>query len=479
MHLFKHTIKYRLLVFIVGLVGFMMQSCNMTDEFSVTESTEKVYLSVTRSQGPYASFNQDRVDFEDRVHDLAMLVFDSRTGQLICDYYETAISQKEVSNSFQVEMSPGQRNFFFFANSSIDELKKIRNQSELQEYMTKLKSLDTDLYHNASQIKGFPMSATYLNQVVEGGGTEQNPKPFYPNNQDKIYLHRVVAKVEVELEGVTTDDIKSIKYVNGVKEFSFTTLPHQVKKTPVEKEMNWQAKQKFQIYIPEVILAENEKWSDANTHINYIEIIFSNHKKHLIPIISNGSLQTKSYLTFAKGEENENPTQPDYNIYRDTHYKLKAVVSRESRSLDVNLQVSPWKVVSSQFNFDKPVYHIETYPAAKERMIELHQQEKAKVKFKLTSPAGALWQSSITNGLFFELLPVPQSELLANEVSGTLGVTSEHKTYVFYVRPKQPYNYTTQYTELYITVNGKEIPLTANTTEAEGTKHRFIFKQIE
>lgn len=36
--------------------------------------------------------NTDNIDYEDRVHDLAMLVFDSGTGEKVAEYYESGIA---------------------------------------------------------------------------------------------------------------------------------------------------------------------------------------------------------------------------------------------------------------------------------------------------------------------------------------------------------------------------------------------------
>lgn len=56
-----------------------------------------VYLSITKAQAAGLTLNADNVDYEDRVHDLAMLVFDSSTGAKIGEHFDENIpfSEKE------------------------------------------------------------------------------------------------------------------------------------------------------------------------------------------------------------------------------------------------------------------------------------------------------------------------------------------------------------------------------------------------
>lgn len=70
----------------------LLASCGkLTDEQTDEEDSKPaVYLSVTRAahSNGTESINEDKIDFEDRVHDMMMLVFDSNTGALIGSYID-------------------------------------------------------------------------------------------------------------------------------------------------------------------------------------------------------------------------------------------------------------------------------------------------------------------------------------------------------------------------------------------------------
>lgn len=477
----KSNIAYVNLVLFL-LLGITLGACTTTIFEELPDKNDNiVHLSITRSQGSNISINQDYIDYEDRVHNLAMLVFDSNTGDLVCNHFESAILQQEVSKTFKVEMIPGQRDLYFIANVSFDELKTITHRQEAISYLTRLNKLPENLFIRASATEGFPMSAIYHNQRIEGGGTENSPRPFRPNNQNAILLQRVVAKIDVAIQGAAASYVKKIEYINGVDQYSMQTLTNDDGKTRSTRLFNKVAENTYRLYIPEVIFDENTTLNTADTkNINSIKITFKNNKTRLVPIVSNGENFQESYISFAKGEEQNNEVTPDYNIYRNKNYQLDLNLTATEKELKVAIKVLPWTYQDSQFDFGQPEYKIEVESIANEQTILLPQQAKAKVKFKLTSPAGALWQASVTNGLFFEFLEVPESELNPDEISGSYGIANNDKSYVFYIAPSQPYNYITRYTELYITVNKKEIPLLESSDGGEvGTNYRYIFKQVE
>ena len=474
--------RHRLELMVLLTLFFVMQACNVADEEFAEEPMQTVYLSVTRSQGSHASFNKDQEDFEDRVHDLAMLVFDTESGDLVCKYFEEGIPVENENKTFQVEMKPGKRDFFFLGNVPMNELQAISHKGDVEKYINRLVTLPEELFTTATREKGFPMSAIYLNQTIEGGGTEEAPRPFLPDNQDRIYLERVVAKVDLSLLGVPADFIKEVALVNGVNEYSMKALPTEEGKTK-GKSRNLRVVQgtQYSIYFPEAIFKTAEVWNKENSQqIHYLQVTFKNGRKHLIPLVSNGDASKENYLSFARGKEEDNEVQPDYNIYRNHHYQLVAQVKATAKEMEITMQVLPWRKVDSELDFALPKYHIDVQAEALEGVVNLPQQTKAKVRFKLESPAGALWHSSVTNSLFFAVEDVPESDLASDEVSGTFGIATASKYYAFYVVPTQEYNYTTQYTELYITVDGKEIPLLNQSDWEEiGRKNRYVFKQVE
>ena len=201
------NMNVKLLYFLTACWLFALGACDslIYDDREGSHETDEgpvVYLSVTKAQAAgLESLNADAADYEDRVHDLALLVFDSATGEKVGEYFDENIPFGVKEKSFTVKLTPGTRDFYFIANMPMTELKAIGSKGVMQTYMSSLRNLDADLYLGATVSKGFPMSRVYLNQLVTEGGTVYTPLPFRPNGEDRINLIRTVAKLEVVIDG--------------------------------------------------------------------------------------------------------------------------------------------------------------------------------------------------------------------------------------------------------------------------------------
>lgn len=109
------------------------------------------------------SINMDAEDFEDRVHSLAMLVFDSNTGEKVAEHFSSSIGSGTSTYVFTVKLKPGQRDFFFVANipNMQTAMASIVNKSDMNHFMQVFRDLDPIHYHNATNNNGFPMSRMY------------------------------------------------------------------------------------------------------------------------------------------------------------------------------------------------------------------------------------------------------------------------------------------------------------------------------
>jgi hypothetical protein len=205
---------------------FLFSGCSESQDSGTVSDPSSVYLSVTRATANTSdgTINTDNTEYEDRVHDLAMLVFDSSTGAKVAEYYESDIPMTG-SNTFVIKLIPGQRDFYFIANmpDMKTTLGSITKEDDLKSsYMNTLRDLDADLYQGATLDKGFPMSRVYLNQTITTGGNIYQPLPFYPNGEDKVKLIRVTAKLEVDfpLNGTSGEvGVKDVYFHNANRQF--------------------------------------------------------------------------------------------------------------------------------------------------------------------------------------------------------------------------------------------------------------------
>ncbi|MFV0417322.1 MAG: fimbrial protein [Dysgonomonas sp.] len=339
----------RLILTYIILISILVSftGCDFSSNYSedCPQDQQIVYLSITKTQAAgLETFNDDNIDFEDRVHDLAMLVFDSYTGDKIAEYFDEGISSTEKEKSFTVELTRGLRDFYFVANMPMAALKSISTRSSMDTYMSTLRDLDTDLYLNAKDTKGFPMARVYKNQTISEGGNIYSPMPFRPNNEDGVRLLRVVAKLEVKIDGSTTNlGVKSIYYKNAYKQFSLSSQTSLISPVYYEDKPLKKVDNTYIYYMPEALMSA-PSWQASVDHkpINYFVIETLDGTIYQIPIITyDGSINEADYLSFATGTQT---VKPDYNIYRNRHYYYTI---KKLQTIEILYNIDPWQVKQS------------------------------------------------------------------------------------------------------------------------------------
>ena len=144
-----------------------------------------VYLSintrVAHTDGR-ESINTDNADFEDRVHHLALLVFDSSTGNKVGEpYFKDYLGSGESTYAFTAKMTAGKTyDLYFVANRPDLEttMEGTTTRNEMDTFMGNLHDLAPTHYSGAETGNGFPMARVYRNQTIPAGGTIYQPVPF-------------------------------------------------------------------------------------------------------------------------------------------------------------------------------------------------------------------------------------------------------------------------------------------------------------
>lgn len=335
-------IRYILSVYLI----FILAACDSTtydDQNPTNGSTkaEKVYLSVSHVQADNTeTINEDTKYYEDRVRDLALLVFDSSTGKRVCRHFDEGISFDKKEKSFTVTLTPGERDFYFIANMPMTELENISTKAEMEKYMGAFRDLDPELYLAAKQDKAFPMSRVYLKQNVTEGGSILQPVPFRPDGENRVKLIRGVAKLEVVIDGTSTSSgVKNIYYKNAFRAFSllpesaYSLTAGYYDDKPLQKVGN-----SYVYYMPEAMMI-SPNWSAANHKpVNYFQVETFDGTFYNIPIITDDRTITETdYMTFATGQKIGD--YPDYNIYRNRHYYYRI---KKLQTIEVVYTIDPW-----------------------------------------------------------------------------------------------------------------------------------------
>ena len=461
------------------------------------------------------SINADVADHEDRVNTLAMLVFP--TGEIQRDAYYFGDGIDETAAVPATQVKAGKNDIYFIANIDKATADGLTLRSQAEDLLRRQQVFAAPLNNGATALVGFPMARVYYAQPIPGGYSQANPfewkpsvtpgKPLLPvsaygedllpgTQQEKVGLVRSCAKVSLIMTGEGAKDIQRVSFFNAASAYTLAQLPEgkfpALAPAPLHFTLTAESNgsRTATLYIPERLFngaADVPGWdniSDTALHgAHYIEIMTKAGKLFRIPVVSNGP--ASGYLDFAKGVDAG--ASPDYNIIRNNAYRFTIAIPQDAKEIEVAVKVLPWTLVESEISYDEPVYTSSlSFPDgngsgefADEKTVRLHQQKRAKISFKLSSPAGALWRATLTNGLDFSLTPAPSTN---GETGATVGITDPNALYTFYITPLKPYQGTPRFTELYMLVNGQEIQIVPQYMDDDtpsGPGKRFVFKQVE
>lgn len=354
----KSSIRY--IVFLLLL--FAWTGCEKIAKNSEQETKTNepvVYLTVdTRAAHTHGeeSINTDSEDFEDHVHSLALLVFDTASGNKIAEYYTTSIGAGGASYVFTAKLTPGQRDFYFVANllpGMKEAFEALTGRSEMDAQMASFHDLKTAHYLGATDRNGFPMARVYPNQAVTEGGSVYQPLPFKPVvsgvAENYVKLVRVVAKLEVIFKDADVNNVQNVELVNANQKFSLVETGGEpahyagdVQMKRITGKNNWLA------YMPDAMVSGGKWWGNTgipdNKPINYFRITDKNGNSYSIPVITHeGAIPGGKYLPFAEGKLAD---KPDYTVYRNHHYKYE--IKNLPNQIEIIYSISDWKVIQKE-----------------------------------------------------------------------------------------------------------------------------------
>ncbi|WP_329904194.1 hypothetical protein [Porphyromonas pogonae] len=510
-------------IILIACFCCLFSSCTMDNLDKSLNAEETIMHAQFRSQS-FTSINTDNVDHEDWVTSLAMIVFPTgRNDRFAFEHVEaqdaltsnpTAIPLSQLD--FKVKVIKGYNDIIFIANVPLSDLENLVTRSQVYDYLNKTHYFE----HNETANNGFalPMARVYYNQLI-GDGSDITPfvfrparsalnEPFAPVSRfgkgvlriqdvdDKVGLVRACAKISLTLKGEGAKDIKSALCYNAPSQYSLQQLNtgavYESKSIPVTfqlSDIGVNGERTAKVYIPEKLfpLSDRVVWSTGQDRIVYLKLVTHAGREQLIPIVTDAP-NNGTYLEYATASVSSE--SPNFDVIRNIHYHFNVHVKADARQINVTLQVLPWNLIDSEIVFGEPQYTaFVSFPENGQWMpdgktILLNGKSKAKIKFRMRAPKGGIWQASLTNGLDFVLQPLPDSDLdvAANEKPGVRGIADDQTVYCFYVVPLRPFDGTPKLTELYITINGKEIQLSSKLAAdgiESGPTRRLVFKQVE
>ncbi|WP_018359927.1 hypothetical protein [Porphyromonas macacae] len=511
----------------MAILLLSLVSCQHNNQESISElSSGETYLSVELKAQTDNSINEDITDLENHVHSLAMIVFPKDEEQCSGFYFaERADFQTGGNNTLFVPATkitkPGESDIYFIVNARKDDIITHTSSRAMTEAYLHT-ALPFSLTDGAKSNKGFPMARVYYNQKIEPDYTKSNPfifrpkvnknKPLIPvssygkdinsgEQQDRVSLVRANAKITISISGEGLEEIKEIDGVQLINyPLSYTLIeaisgrfdPSSDKAILIsDRPASFVLKPKIEngkkvgyetrMYIPERTFTANTVGWNKDTDkpqngVLYFRIITKGGHVFQAPIITHtatsGNLH--NYLDIAKGKT---AIRPDYSVYRNQHYHYNIKIPAGAKELEVDMNLKPWTLVSSRFDFGKPDFRIyiskeqgEDVDVADGLITISKKGIKAKFTFTPKAPIGTLWRASITNGLDFRL-----SSDYENNI--TYGIIAPGSSPVnLYIEPLKDFLGDLRYTEFYITINGQEINL-LNNENSPGPGNRWLIKQ--
>lgn len=396
---------------------------------------------------------------EEAIHQLKVVVFNYFTKELVS--YQELLLQQEEKLIFDVK--PGLYNFFFVANPSEEldrKLRKIKKEGELP-----LITVKQPLWGKREILeRGIPMVAQYQGVEVPRGGTKEIPIPFEKlPNASIVKLQRTLAKLSIHLTGDALQDLA----INGVELHQVPTETSPFAPTkPYGGELTRSyfleaqevGGEYLELYLPAYIQESTPlSWKSDAHIIPYIQVKLQDRTTYEIPIVANYKKEWSdvNYFEFAradkKGPQGEHPS---FEIARNKHFEYNLTLERSE--IKFTLEVLPWQKETYEYDeYAAPDYELPTIEW--EESWELVDgnilllpigQESPSVKFALRGPSQSRWTATLTNGHNFKFttpdrgVANPQKEAVVRLQAKQVDATAIHAE-----------------TELYFTVNNKEIPL--------------------
>lgn len=477
MSLFQRMIshKFSRLSLLLLLTIFAMVSCNRVyeEEQPVTARSRVrgVVTFDTRAQTG-ESINRDNADYEDLVKKIRLIICLKGDGDVV----HNAVHPLADLTDFRKEIAlpTGEYEFFFVANETPEMTTALDGvyfrEALFRNLFTRI-PVSNPLMERVDQNVGIPMTAR-LSGTVTANHKSGNALRL------NVRLMRTLAKLTLNIQralqmagaqkGQPTDDAAPVMLSKIRIAYIPTDYPlfvaggfrnpqgrfEQTITTNISPDGAKKITRTF--YLPESV---SEAYPGA-----IIYFTFSKHGEEkevaLLP-----KIRDKNNLTVAGYNDGVRGVASEASIVRNVHYVADVEVKGwEENVVNFSWNVQPWEKETSTQDFIPAVVENAasnannpfagqdgvSVPANHPNWVDLDPAATDLVtfRFKVKKPEGAHWRFTLTNNLDFEFV----------DESSTYGTTSDN-TITFAVRARKPYTGTMRTTELYLTVDGKEVQI--------------------
>lgn len=495
MSLFQRMISHKFSRFalLLLLTIFAMVSCNRVyeEEQPVTARSRVrgVVTFDTRAQTG-ESINRDNADNEDRVNKIRLIICLKGDGDVV---HNSVHPLAELTNfRKEIPLPTGEYEFFFIANETPEMTTALDGvyfrEALFRNALTRISS-PNPLIEKVVAANGIPMTARLSGTVTanhkSGNALRLNVKLMRTLAKLTLNIQRALQTAGAQ-KGQPTDDaapvtLSKIRIAQIPTDYplfvagGFHNPQNRFEQTFTTNISPDGAKKITRtFYLPESV---SETLPGAIVYFT-----FSKHGEEkevaLLP-----KIRDKNNLTVAGYNDGVRGVASLVSIVRNVHYEADvevkgwdenvvnflecATLEKETSTQDF----TPAVVENAASNANNPFAGQDgvSIPAGHPNWVDLDPAATDRVtfKFKVKKPEGAHWRFTLTNNLDFEFV----------DESSTYGTTSDN-TITFAVRARKPYTGTMRTTELYLTVDGKEVQIVKgfNTNNVGPTK-RILIRQ--
>ena len=457
------------------LTIFAMVSCNRVYEeeqpVAARSRVRGVVTFDTRAQTG-ESINRDNADYEDRVNKIRLIICLKGDGDVV----HNAVHPLADLTNFRKEIAlpTGEYEFFFVANETPEMTTALDGvyfrEALFRNLFTRI-PVSNPLMERVDPNVGIPMTARLSGTVTanhkSGNALQLNVKLMRTLAKLTLNIQRALQTAGAQ-KGQPTDDaapvtLSKIKIAYIPTDYllfvagGFRNPQGRFEQT-ITANISPDGARKITrtFYLPESV---SETLPGAIVYFT-----FSKHGEEkevtLLP-----KIRDKNNLTVAGYDDGVRGVASEASIVRNVHYVADVEVKGwDENVVNFSWNVQPWEKETSTQDFipavvenaasnvnnpfagqdgvSVPVNHpnwVDLDPAATDRVT---------FKFKVKKPEGAHWRFTLTNNLDFEFV----------DERSTYGITSDN-TITFAVRARKPYTGTMRTTELYLTVDGKEVQI--------------------
>ena len=493
MSLFQRMIfhKFSRLSLLLLLTIFAMVSCNRVYE------EEQPVVSHGRARGVVTfntraqtgeSINRDNADYEDRVNKIRLIICLKEDGDVV--HNEVHPLADLINFKKEIPLPTGEYEFFFVANETSQmttALDAVTFRDALFRNVLARIPAPSSLMEGVDKNVGIPMTARLTGTVTA------NHKTGHSLRLD-VKLVRTLAKLTLNIQrtlqttgsqkGQPTEEaapvtVTSMKLLNMASDYPLFVPNNEFRSPQSTRDQtfttnispNGNGKITRVFYVPEYV-------AQQGSALKY-EFTFAKHgeTKTVSGAFSPKSNAAKTNISDAGYSDALKGQADAASIVRNAHYQADIEVKGwEENVARFNWSVQPWEKETSTKDFTPAVVENNNNNLAATNLgvtiqsghpnwinINPDRTDFVTLKFKVKTPSGAHWRFTLTNNLDFNF----------DDETTTYGLTSDQQI-VITVRAKKPWTGVLRSTELYLTVDGKEVPILG---AGVGPGNRILIRQ--